>query len=313
MISWYKAFIMQTSRITVTCVLLSFVAALPAMAGPRTFVSGLGNDANPGTREQPKRTFASALPVTDAGGEIVVLDSAGFASSTLLINKSVSIIAPPGLYAGLRVASGAAIKITAGVDDIVVLRGLSITGAGGGGGTGINITGAGNVHIENCVISGFRSSNPLVPSHGIVCAGARGVFIKDTIARENFNGIYATAGMLSLDRVRIEGNQQNGLLIGAGVKAVIGHSVASGNVSGLVAEGSGAELSMEDCTVAQNEYVGIWIQTGALGRLSNSTVINNGSGVTLSQSSAFLESRQNNTVRGNGTNSNSPPTAISGF
>ena len=304
---------MKTSRLILSCLLLTFVAALPAIAGPRIFVSGLGNDANPGTREQPKRTFASALTVTDAGGEIVVLDSAGFASSTLTINKSINIIAPPGLYAGVRVASGPAIKVAAGVNDIVVLRGLSISGAGGGGGTGINMTSAGKVHIENCVISGFRSSNPLVPSHGIVCAGAGKIFIKDTIARENFNGIYATAGMLSLDRVRIEGNQQNGLLIGAGVKAVIGHSVASGNFSGLVAEGNGAELSMEDCTAAHNEYSGIWIQTGALGRLSNSTVINNGNGVTLSQSSAFLESRQNNTVRGNGTNSNSPPTPISGF
>ena len=293
--------------------LFTLLATFPAMAGPRSFVSGLGNDANPGTREQPKRTFASALTVTDAGGEVVVLDSAGFASSTLTINKSVSIIAPPGLYAGVRVASGTAIKITAGVDDIVVLRGLSITGAGGVGGSGINLTAAGAVHIENCVISGFRSSDPVVPAHGIVCAGAREIFIKDTIARENFNGIDATAGMLSLDRVRIEGNQENGLLIGAGVKAVIGHSVASGNLLGLVAQGSGAELSMEDCTAAHNEYAGIFIQTGALGRLSNSTVINNGSGVVLSQSSAILESRQNNTVRGNGTNSNSVPTPISEF
>ena len=305
---------MKTSRLTLTCILLTFVAALPAIAGPRIFVSGLGNDANPGTREQPKRTFASALTVTDPGGEIIVLDSAGYASSTLTIDKPISIIAPSGLYAGVRIASGTAIKITAGVNDIVVLRGLSITGpGGGGGGTGINLTAAGAVHIENCVISGFRSSNPSVPGHGILCAGARKIFIKDTIARENFNGIYATAGMLSIDRVRLEGNQQNGLRIGAGVKAVIGHSVASGNFFGLVADGSGAELSMEDLTAAHNEYAGISIQTGALGRLSNSTVINNGGGVLLSQSSAFLESRQNNTVRGNGTNSNSPPTPISGF
>ena len=67
---------MKTSRLILTCMLLSFVAALPAMAGPRTFVSGLGNDANPGTREQPKRTFASALTVTDPAGEVVVLDPA---------------------------------------------------------------------------------------------------------------------------------------------------------------------------------------------------------------------------------------------
>src|SRR6266446_6592240 len=83
---------------------ITLLAALPAFGAPRTFVSGLGNDANPGTLTSPKRSFASALTVTDAGGEIIVLDSAGYGPVT--INKSVSIISPTGVYAGITVPSG---------------------------------------------------------------------------------------------------------------------------------------------------------------------------------------------------------------
>src|SRR5687767_11091784 len=122
---------MKPSRFTLALILFALLGTQSATAGRRSFVSGLGNDAHPGTREQPKRTFASALPVTDVGGEIVALDSAGFASSTLTINKSVSIISPPGVYAGVSVASGTGITVSIGTNDVVVLRGLTLKGAGG--------------------------------------------------------------------------------------------------------------------------------------------------------------------------------------
>src|SRR2546422_8111094 len=129
------------------------LAALPALAVPRVFVSGLGNDANPGSITSPKRSFTSALTVTDAGGEIVVLDSAGYGPVT--INKSVSIISPTGVYAGITVTSGDGITVSAGASAKVILRGLAINGAGGT--NGINITSAGAVHIENCVVSGMSN------------------------------------------------------------------------------------------------------------------------------------------------------------
>src|SRR5438876_3712916 len=91
------------------------LGTLPALAVPRVFVSGLGNDANPGSLTSPKRSFGSALTVTDAGGEIIVLDSAGYGPVT--INKSVSIIAPPGVYAGVTVTSGNGITVAAGSSD----------------------------------------------------------------------------------------------------------------------------------------------------------------------------------------------------
>ena len=289
---------MKTSRLIVICILLTFVAALPAMAGPRTFVSGLGNDANPGTREQPKRTFASALTVTDPGGEVVVLDPAGFGSSTLTINKSVSIIVPAGIFGGIRVTSGPAITVAAGSGDTVVLRGLTLNS--GGGSDGIVFQSGAALHVENCILNGFTGGHAIfVPSSAGESAR---LYMKDTICRRNFNGIRCQAGRGSLDHVRLEQNASSGLSVsGSGTQVSIANSVASGNTTGLHSSGSAGELNIEACLVANTVFSGILSQSGATVRVSNSTVTNNGTGLN---NNSTLVSRLNNTVQGNTANKN---------
>ena len=296
---------MKTLRLILTCILLTFVAALPAMAGPRTFVSGLGNDANPGTREQPKRTFASALTVTDAGGEVVVLDPAGFGSSTLTIDKSVSIIVPAGIFGGIRVTSGPAITVAAGPSDTVVLRGLTLNG--GGGNHGIEFQSGRALHVENCVINGFSSGSGIrVPS---TAGESVRLYVKDTICRRNNLGISSSAGRASLDHVRLEQNNYALYVFGSGTQVSIANSVASGNSYGLYR--SGGELNIEACLVANNDYSGIVSVGGATVRVSNSTVTNNHWG--LANSDSTLESRGNNTVRGNTVNVEGTITPFSGM
>ena len=103
---------------------LAVQAALPQ----RTFVASNGVDTNPCSLAAPCRSFGAAVTAVAAGGEVVVLDSAGYGAVT--IAKSVSIVAPPGLYAGVSVASGTGVTVDgAGIN--VVIRGLSITNQGG--------------------------------------------------------------------------------------------------------------------------------------------------------------------------------------
>ncbi|MEO8675952.1 MAG: hypothetical protein ABI569_10255 [Casimicrobiaceae bacterium] len=101
-------------------------------AAQRTFVASNGLPANTAfscSIAKPCRAFSEAIGVTNSGGEVVVLNSAGYGSVT--VTKSVSIVAPQGIYAGITVFSGAGVTINAGASDIVVLRGLSINGQGG--------------------------------------------------------------------------------------------------------------------------------------------------------------------------------------
>ncbi|MGH6924391.1 MAG: right-handed parallel beta-helix repeat-containing protein, partial [Propylenella sp.] len=95
-------------QIRVFLVALLFATALvtfsdaPAFAqASRTWVSGVGDDANPCSRTAPCKTFAGAISKTAAGGEINCLDPGGFGAVT--ITKSISIICT-GVEAGVLVA-----------------------------------------------------------------------------------------------------------------------------------------------------------------------------------------------------------------
>src|SRR6266403_5965699 len=92
----------------------------------RTWVSGVGNDANPCSRTAPCKTFAGAISKTAAGGEINRLDPGGF--GTVTITKAMTInCRETGI--GSVLASGVpGITINAGVADRVTLRSIMIQG-----------------------------------------------------------------------------------------------------------------------------------------------------------------------------------------
>src|SRR5260221_8869915 len=128
------------------------------MPATRTWVSGVGNDADPGSRTAPCKTFAGAISKTADGGEIDTLDPGGFGALT--ITKSLTIDGI-GTFASI-LASGTTGIIINAAGIAVRLRRLSINGAGGGI-TGIRIVAASTVHIEDCHIFGFTAG----AAHGI--------------------------------------------------------------------------------------------------------------------------------------------------
>src|SRR5437867_2713283 len=128
-----------------------FVLTVTSMANAqatRTWVSGVGDDANPCSRTAPCKTFAGAISKTADGGEIDCVDSGGFGAVT--ITKSITIDGA-GVLAGVLAASVNGIIINDGTNTkIVRLRNLSINGAGSGL-DGIRILTARTVEIESCV------------------------------------------------------------------------------------------------------------------------------------------------------------------
>ena len=141
----------RTSAFAIVAFVLSMLAATDATAGgQRSFVSGSGADVGTCTLTAPCRTFGYAITQTNSGGEVIVLDSAGY--GPVIITQSVSIITPTGVYAGISASTGSAVTIaTAGVH--VVLRGLSLNGTGGT--TGVSMTNGNRLSIESSVISNF--------------------------------------------------------------------------------------------------------------------------------------------------------------
>src|ERR1700730_13914104 len=102
-----------------TAVLVCLVSSANGQA-TRTWVSGVGDDANPCSRTAPCRTWAGAISKTAAGGEIDSLDPGGFGAVTIV--KSITIDGTP-FTSGALVGGSNGITVNAGSTDVVTLRG----------------------------------------------------------------------------------------------------------------------------------------------------------------------------------------------
>src|SRR5881394_871861 len=134
----------------ITFVLLA--AALGFGQASRTWVSGVGDDANPCSRTAPCKTFAGAISKTAQGGEIDALDPGGF--GTVSIGKAITIDGS-GTFASILNSGVNGININATANDFVTIRGLSIQGARQAptpGVTGIKYNTGKGVNVIDCII-----------------------------------------------------------------------------------------------------------------------------------------------------------------
>jgi hypothetical protein len=233
------------------------VAPVAAAAAQRTFVAHFGVDNPTCSIALPCRGFAAAVSATSANGEVIVLDSAGYGA--VVITKSVSIIAPPGVYAGVSVASGTGITVNAAPADKVVLRGLSVNGQGGS--DGIAFVQGAELNIDGCEIANMGAN-------GIVVSAANGnATIRNTISRDNAaNGISILGGSarVVLDNVQLTNNGGSGLYAMNAATAIISASIIAGNAVGL--QGDGPAISITTVVASHNKISrnGIGIKAGAI-------------------------------------------------
>ncbi|MER9581312.1 hypothetical protein [Mesorhizobium sp. M0276] len=158
-----------------------FLIAPASAQATRTWVSGVGDDANPCSRTAPCKTFAGAISKTATSGEINVLDPGGFGAVT--ITKSIT-IRSDHIEAGVLVSGTNAIIVNAGATGKVVLEGLDIEGLGTGL-NGVNILSGQAVYIIRCDIRRFTQNGVNSISS---TAGAR-VFIQNSTINMNNGGV----------------------------------------------------------------------------------------------------------------------------
>src|SRR5450631_1902867 len=135
-----------------------FVAANPAWAGSnRAWVSGHGVDqAGCGAPTAPCRSLQYAHDhIVDAGGEIDILDPAGY--GRILITKAISIINDGVGVAGVHATSGVIVNVSAGPGDDVRLRGLNIEGLHSAL-EGIGFASGASLTIEDSSINGVTNA-----------------------------------------------------------------------------------------------------------------------------------------------------------
>jgi hypothetical protein len=268
----------------------------------RTWVSGVGDDANPCSRTAPCKTFAGAISKTAAGGEISVLDPGGFGAIT--ITKAITINGD-GTLAGILSSGVSGVIVNAGANDVVYLRNLSINGAGTGL-NGVRWLAGKALHVENCNISGF-GNNSAGNGHGIfvnLTATAGNLFVKDTnIKTCAVSGItvQTSVGFVAgaLDRVRLEG-LPTGLVIGNNAFISVRDSMINlATSTGVSITGSGTPTGSFDNVMLNNNPTAINVGATGIMNLSNSTLENNTTAVTSAAPQANLRSSGNNRLLGN--------------
>lgn len=204
----------------------------------RTWVSGVGDDANPCSRTAPCKTFAGAISKTATGGEINCIDPGGFGAVT--ITKAISIICQ--LEAGVLVSGTNGIIVN--TTGRVLLEGLDIEGLGTGL-NGVTIIGASKVTIRNCSIRNFTQNGVNLAAP----AGGR-VFIINSLMINNNIGLFVqgaagAANFGTLVNTILDSNTTAAIRVdGAANKITIVTSSLSGSPAAISALNSGAVLAV---------------------------------------------------------------------
>ena len=290
--------------------------ALPSTAhalNTRSWVSGKGVDqAGCGPVGSPCRSLQFAHDQTTAGGEIDILDPAGYGAIT--ITKSISIINDGVGVAGvLAPAGGNAVTINAGAADSIALRGLTVEGSRTGV-NGIVFVNGQYLTISNCVIQGFvTTTNDGTTGNGVYVripnsqySGVNKVTISNTTVSNNGGiGVYGAASPSSGAGPSVMVDASTLLSNGAGIvfstiSGAVTNTIASQNLGpGFVASGA-STINIDQLVASNNGTYGVYVQPNVYLWISRSVMFGNDTGVRI-DSGAFVSSYGDNRVNQNFT------------
>lgn len=251
----------------------------------RTWVSGVGDDANPCSRTAPCKTFAGAISKTAARGEIDTLDSGGFGALT--ITKAITIDGVSTMAGVLNSGTNgfvinAATQASGAFVDDVVIRNVTIQGAGNGL-AGIRVLAARSVTLENVTIIGQNGSGVELATTAPVRLYLRNVTV------------HSPSPNLSPSKVGI--SLANSVASINDIVAMLSDVQVSGYPTGIEF-GSLSTASLDRVSIA-NGGVGLKTsQPSAVVRLSDSTITGNSTGILAT--TGQIISYGNNRIRGNG-------------
>lgn len=307
----------------------AFYSAPAAAQATRTWVSGVGDDANPCSRTAPCKTFAGAISKTAAGGEINCLDPAGYGAVT--ITKSITIDCEDTQGSILASSTTGVIVNAAGVN--VTLRGLSFNGAGTTPGLhGVRFLQGSSLVIEDCIIQNFTSTSAgagngvlFAPSTAASLEINRCTIVRNGSATTGGGVVIAPTGAggsarVTLNEVRAINNGRFGVRLDAGgstsatgSRVAIFNSEMSGSPTGVsirtAAGASSAEGMLVDSTMVGNS-VGVEADgSTAVLRVGNSTITANAVAVN-SANAGQIRSYGDNRADGNTAASSFTPPVL---
>jgi len=288
--------------------LAAFFAAPAHAQATRTWVASGpagGNDANPCSRTAPCKTFAGALPKTLAGGMINCVDPDGYGSVTLTVSMTIDCT---GTYGSILATSGTNGVTVSGSGIVVILRSLTISGAGSGA-VGVNFQNGAELHIENSTITRFGGNlNFTVPTGVTAKLNVRNTSISDA-GGASINIFPSGTGVVraTFDGVQADNNAAGFYVLagsGGSTHVTIKNSSMSGNgFYGMAIDGSGgpAQVLISNSVMSNNGTFGV-LSSGANATVfvCCSTASGNDTGLSASGGGG-LGTYQNNNINMNTT------------
>jgi hypothetical protein len=317
--------------------LLAFVLPVTSAQAQatRTWVSGVGDDANPCSRTAPCKTFAGAISKTIAGGEIDTLDPGGFGALT--ITKAITLAEESVGEGGVLVSGTNGFTVSAGASDVVIMRGMQIDGGpiGLNSPAGIRFNTGGVLEVQNCTIRNFTAGSPsgygiqftpsaaaqldvsdsTITTNGVLGGGVGvggGIFIAPTgTAAVKFSitrtQVYNNTNGIRVDVSGATGGLVNGTITDTVIAGTANHGL-SVNIGG---GGTSAIVAFDHSQSVNNAGDGI-ASNGATSNviLSNSVVSGNGNFGAQIANSGVITSLKNNTIVGNHNDSTAALTPV---
>jgi hypothetical protein len=306
----------KISFITKAAMFFVFALAFTSLAqaqATRTFVSGVGNDADPCSRTAPCRTFSGALIKTATGGEISVLDPGGYGSLT--VTKAITVDGGTGSGWGSTLFSGAAsgftINITTNLTtDKVILRNLSINGAGTTLGVdGVRFLDGAELTMENLSIFNY-SGDGLEVNQAQACR----VNMRDVTFSHGGIGIRSTSTVASvvmrLQDVRVNAMNSHGIQATNNTAIFAKNVSATRNGLSGVGDGFRAEGNSTINCVSCDSFANFSTGYNAVGLSANVRIIDSDSFNNATGIAGNVRSAGNNRFAANGANGAPAPTDI---
>lgn len=302
--------------------LVSF-SQIAAAQATRTWVAGVGDDANPCSRTAPCKTFAGAIVKTANNGIIDCVDQGAYGAVTIV--KSITIDCE-GVTAGSLHSSTNGVVINAAATDVVVLRGIQIDGspATSPGLNGVRFLAGGALYIEKCTI---RDSNGAAPNgNGVLFAPSGNSRLQIINSQITGHGTATTGAGVQIAptgtgnaEVVIRDTELTGNTVGVRADASIGTGTIQINISNTVAShnrfhgfvaigGNGrVRMMLNDVVSSNNSGEGVRVVGPNVGvRIGRSTVSYNGTGITATGGGNIL-SYGDNFIDGNTVDGFTPP------
>ena len=307
-------------------VLLLLASGSAFAQATRTWVSGVGDDANPCSRTAPCKTWAGAISKTAADGIINCIDPGGFGAVT--ITKSITISCKQ--VEGSALASSTTGVIINGAGINVVLRGLDIDGspATSPGVNGIRFLQGASLIVEDCVIRDFNAVSPngngiLVNNTSLVAdihvinsnitgngAGTGGAGIQITPSGTGSARVTINNSVLSNNVTGVRAD--SAATTGAIDVAVTDTTTSGATFHGFVALGASGPVRMMLNRVLSANNLGEGVRSvgaGAIVRIGSSVVTANGTGLVVS-GGGQIQSYGNNQINGNTSDGSATAVAL---